>query len=407
MSFWIDPLNFIIEWLRALLIGFGLVPETTQVILYIVGAFLLGTGALLWVMVLIWVERKVAARVQDRFGPNRIGPWGIFQTIADMIKIFTKEHITPAGVDLIPFTIAPVLAVAAVLTIWAIIPFSITFYGTNLNVGVLFVAAVGSLGEMGVILAGWGSNNKYAMLGAFRAVAQLISYSLPMMASLLVPVMLAGSMGMNDIVKGQEVWFVFISPVMALIFFITCIAEVGRAPFDLVEAESELVAGFNIEYSGLKFGMFYVADFLHAFTTALLFATLFLGGWRGPYAEQYPLLGFFYYFIKTFIVYFLTVLIRVSFPRFRIDQMMDINWKLLTPLSLVTLILVSLANKMLAGGTVLRVGVMLGLNVVILVVTGMILDKVTSRKPRPVVSEPRPVARYEVPKPVPETEAGQ
>jgi len=173
-----------------------------------------------------------------------------------------------------------------------------------------------------------------------------------------------------------------------------------------VEAESELVAGFNIEYSGLKFGMFYVADFLHAFTTALLFATLFLGGWRGPGAEQYPMLGFIYYFLKTFAVYFLTVLIRVSFPRFRIDQMMDINWKLLTPLSLITLILVSLVNKALEGNTLVRVSALLVLNIIIFVVTGYVLDKITSRKKRMVVSGPRPVARYEAPIPAQETEAG-
>jgi NADH-quinone oxidoreductase subunit H len=394
MAFLNDPVNFIAQWLQGLFTGAGLTTGVAVFLTNLIGAGALATGALLLVVFLIWLERKMIGRIQDRLGPNRVGPWGIFQTFADMGKIFTKEHITPAGADRVPFNLAPVLAVAAVLMVWAVIPFGISLYGVNLNVATLYIVAVGSLGEMAVVLAGWGSNNKFALLAAFRAVAQLISYEVPMVLSLLLPVMFSGSMGMNDIVKAQGVWYVFLAPIPAFIFFLTSIAEVGRAPFDLIESESELVAGFNIEYSGLKFGMFYVADFLHAFTISLLFATFFLGGWRGPGAETYPLLGFVYYLIKTGLVYFLGVLMRGSLPRFRIDQMMDLNWKFFTPLSLAVLAASALVDKLIpTGQTVLQVIVLLAVNAAIAFAADRMLERSARRNPRPVVaSTPRPVA---------------
>ena len=215
--------------------------------------------------------------------------------------------------------------------VWAVLPFTLSLVGADLDVGVLYVVAIGGLGEIAVVLSGWGSNNKYALLAAFRSVAQLLSYEVPLVIALLVPVMLSGSLSLNGIVRGQTVPYILLAPVAAFMFFLTSIAEVGRSPFDLTEAESELVAGFNLEYSGLKFGMFYVADFLHAFTISLLFAVLFLGGWHGPFAEQYPMLGLLWFLLKAGVVYFLGVWMRVSFPRFRIDQMMAISWKMLNP----------------------------------------------------------------------------
>jgi len=182
-----------------------------------------------------------------------------------------QELITPVGADPILFNLAPLLAMAAVLGLWAVIPLSPTVFGTNINVGVLYLIGIGAIGELGIILAGLSSNNKYALLGGFRMAAQLLSYEVPMAITLLIPVMLTGSMGLNDIAAAQKIAFIFQAPVAALVFFITAIAENSRAPFDLMEADSEIVAGFNIEYSGLKFGMFYVADFLHAFTSALIF----------------------------------------------------------------------------------------------------------------------------------------
>jgi len=375
MSFLVDPVNFIANWLSQLLLGWGLPADLVLVILYVIGGGLLATVAMLWVTVLIWYERKIIGRIQDRFGPNRVGPWGIFQSIADMIKIFTKEHISPDGVDWFPFTMSPIIAVGAVLAVWAVIPFSSNLMGVNLNVGVLFILAIGGIGELGIIFGGWGSNNKYALLGAFRAVAQLISYETPYVICYLVPVMFSGSMGINDIVKAQDPWYIFLAPVAGLIFFITSIAEVGRAPFDLVEAESELVAGFNVEYSGLKFGMFYVGDFLHSFTIALLFAVLFLGGWKGPWAEQIPILGFVYLFIKSSAAYFLVILIRASMPRFRIDQMMAFNWKVITPLALTVVALTALVDKLLPSNIMwVRVGGLLLLNLIIFIATDRLLD---------------------------------
>lgn len=365
-----------------------------QFIMFIIGAGLLALGAMIFTIGLIWLERKLGGRVQDRIGPNRVGPWGIFQTIADMLKIFTKELITPIGADPVLYNLAPLLAMAAVLGLWAVIPLSPTVFGTNINVGVLYLIGVGAIGELGIILAGLSSNNKYALLGGFRAAAQLLSYEVPMAITLLIPVMLTGSMGLNDIASAQKIAFVFQAPVAALVFFIAGIAENGRAPFDLMEADSEIVAGFNIEYSGLKFGMYYVADFLHAFTSALIFTTLFLGGWKGPGAEQYPILGFVYLLIKTAAVYLLTVTIRFTVPRLRIDQMMAFTWKYLTPLALASLLVTAVVDKAApAGQGLLRIILLLAANVVLFLIADRLvtLYRREHDKKRKVVSEFRPV----------------
>lgn len=386
-----DPVNFIAEWLRGVLLGWGISTSLVDLMLTVLGAGILALLGMLWVIFLIWYERKMLGRIQDRFGPNRVGPWGIFQPFADMLKIFIKEYITPTGADVVPYNLAPILSVGSVLLIWSVIPFTMTIMGVNLNVGLILIIASGGLGSLAVLLAGWGSNNKYAMLAGFRAVAQLISYEVPMVIALLVPVILSGSLGVNQIVTAQKIPYLIVAPVAALVFFITSMAETGRAPFDLVEAESELVSGFNIEYSGLKFGMFYVAEFLHAFTISLLFATLFLGGWRGPFVEQFPLLGFVYLVVKTFLVYFVVILFRGSLPRFRIDQMMDLNWKVLTPLSLLSLILTALVAKPLESAPVLRAIVLFAANLVLLVVFVEWSGRKATRK-RPIVGKPRPLA---------------
>lgn len=342
-----DPILAISDWLFKQFAGWGLSTDWSNFLLYLIGAALLGTSALLLTLIFIWAERKIIGRLQDRYGPNQVGPWGIFQSVADMVKIFIKEHIIPYGVDPVPYHLAPIIIVASVLLVWAVIPFSNSLTETNLNVAVIFLLAVGGLGELGIMMAGWGSNNKYALISAFRASAQMISYEIPMAIILLIPVLLSSSMAMNDIVNAQNIPFILIMPFGAFIFFVASIAENGRAPFDLAEAESELVAGFNIEYSGLKFGMFYVADFLRAFTSALIFSTIFLGGWRGPGVETFPVLGGLYLALKSIGIWFLGIWIRGSFPRYRIDQMMNINWKFLTPVSLLLFMLIILFGKML------------------------------------------------------------
>ncbi len=401
-NFWTDPLGFLIQWLTNLLIGWGVAPDVVKFLLALFGAVLLPLGAMMFVIFLIWYERKMYGRMQDRLGPNRVGPWGIFQTFADMGKIFTKEVITPKGVDLIPYNLAPILAVGAVLLAWAVMPLSVNIVGANLSVGLLFVVAVGGLGELGIMLAGWGSNNKYALLGGFRAAAMLVSYEVPMVISLLIPAMLAGSLNLTEIVAKQDVPFIFMAPVAALIVFISQVAESGRAPFDFIEAESEIVAGVNIEYSGLKFGMFYVGEFLHAFTSSMLFATLFLGGYRGPFVEQFPLIGIVYLLIKTFFVYFFSILFRGGLPRFRIDQMLDLNWKVLAPLALAMVFVTALLDKAVVDissamawmpvvALLARVIVLLLANLAVFWLVSRLLER--NVKPnRPVVSGERPVA---------------
>ena len=334
--------------LRDLLESLGIPADIVTVLLLLVGALVLATVLLLSTFILIWAERKIVARIQDRLGPNRVGPFGVLQTVADLMKLVTKELITPTGADIIPYNIAPLLAVMAVVGVWAVIPFAPTFIGADINVGVLYIVSIGAIGTLGIMLAGMSSNNKYALLGAFRTVAMMVSYAVPMVLALIVPVLLASSMGMSSIVEAQAnfSWFLFLAPVAALVFFVSSIAEVGRTPFDLLEAESEIVAGFHIEYSGLKFGMFFVAEFLHAFTISALFATLFLGGWQGPYAETYPVLGLVYFLIKTALVYFVVIWIRASFPRFRIDQINSLNWKLITPIALGAIIFAAITEKL-------------------------------------------------------------
>ncbi len=336
----------IINTLAPCLAANGMDAGLAQFIAILVGVLLVTMAPLIVVIFLIWVERKYAARVQDRLGPNRVGPYGLLQTFADAIKLITKEDITPAGADKAIFNAAPIIAVMSVILMWGVIPFSPIHVGVDLSIGVLWFIAVGSIATLAIMMAGWSSNNKYALLGAFRVVAALVSYEVPMALSLIVPVMLAGSMSMQEIVNDQRgMWFVVLSPLAAIIFFISTQAETGRAPFDLIEAESELVAGYNIEYSGMKFGLFFAGEFVHVLTNALLLVTLFFGGWVGPAVDQVPILGVLYLTIKSSIFYILSLHLRNTVPRVRIDQMMGFNWKFLVPVAIVNIILVAFLLK--------------------------------------------------------------
>jgi NADH-quinone oxidoreductase subunit H len=396
-----DPVNSIAEWLRMILSGWGLSEGLITLILAILGVVILATFVLVVDILLVWVERKMVARFQDRLGPNRVGPFGIIQPIADVIKLLIKEDILPIGADKFIFNLAPVIALATVLLLWAVVPFAPTVIGADINVAVLYVVAVGSIGTLGIIMAGWASNNKYALLGAFRTVAQMIAYEVPMIIALLIPVLLARSMGMQTIVSAQSPWYIFVVPLAAVILFISSIAELGRTPFDISEAESEIVAGFHIEYTGMKFGLFYAGELLHALTVSALIATLFLGGWRGPFVDQVPLLGPVYLFVKAFLVYYLIMWIRYSFPRVRIDQMLGFNWKFLTPLALLLLIVVAILDKAMVGvDTVWYVLVMLGANLLIVWGTVLILRRYAQIE-RVHIAEERPEAR------APEAEMGE
>ncbi len=314
----------------------------------LVGVLLVSGVPLITVILLIWIERKVAARIQDRIGPNRVGPIGLLQTIADMIKLLSKEDITPTSADRALYNAAPLVSFASVVLIWAVIPFTPFHYGVDLEIGALYFVAIASFGTLAIMVAGWASNNKYALLGAFRVVALLVSYEVPLVFALLVPVLLAGSMSLVDIVNAQNgMWFIVLSPLAFVIFYISSQAETGRAPFDLIEAESELVAGFNIEYSGMKFGMFFAAEFLHVFTNGILMAILFFGGWMGPLYYESPLIAFAWLGAKGGIIYLTTLWLRNTVPRLRIDQIMAFNWKFLVPLSIANLIVVSFVLKLM------------------------------------------------------------
>jgi len=277
MEFWKDPLKAAADWLAGILVGWGLASQVSQVIIAFLGVLILISLLMVLDIFLVWVERKTVARFQDRLGPNRLGPFGLIQPFADIIKLLIKEDTTPGGADKWVYNLAPVLSMMSVLMIWAIIPLAPTVVGVDLNVGILYLIAAGAIGTLSIIMAGWSSNNKFAMIGAFREVAILVSFEIPMLTILLIPTVLSGTMGINGIIESQSLWYVFLSPLGALIFLIAAIAELGRAPFDMGEAESELVAGYNIEYSGMKFGMFYAGELLHAFTFGGFWA-IFLQG---------------------------------------------------------------------------------------------------------------------------------
>ena len=388
-----DLVNIIAEWLRNLLLSWNLSADLIDVILTFIGAAVVATMVFMVFIFQIWFERKAAARFQDRIGPNRVGPWGLFQPIADALKMITKEDTMPRNADKVIYNLAPILAVFSVLMMWAVIPFTKNWIGTDLNIGVLYIAAAGSFGILAILMAGWSSNNKYSLLGAFRGVAQLISYEIPLFLSLLVPVFLARSMGVNDIVEAQDgMWFILFVPLAFVIYLISSLAEVGRSPFDLLEAESEIVAGYHVEYSGMKFGLFQAGEWLHAFTFGALAAILFFGGWQGPFVDQYPSLGLVYFLAKTMIFYFITIWSRLTFPRVRIDQIMSLNWKFLVPLSLLMLMGIPIVDYFFKASP-WRWAALLAFNLVLGLLALEYARRGVKRGRRPRVKfEPRPVA---------------
>jgi NADH-quinone oxidoreductase subunit H len=290
---------------------------------------------------LIWVERRLLALWQDRYGPNRVGPFGLLQVLADMIKIFTKEDWIPPFADKPVFVLAPAIIVVTVLMTFAVLPIAPGVVVSDLNIGLLFFLGMSSLGVYSVVLAGWSSDNKYALLGGMRAAAQMLSYEVFMGLSLMGVVVLAGSFDLATIVEAQrKFWFVVPQFLGFVLFLIAGIAETHRLPFDLPEAESELVAGFHSEYSGMKFGMFFVGEYLGVTLISALIAILFFGGWLGPGLP--PIVWFF---IKMFFFIGFFILLRASLPRPRFDQLMAWGWKLMLPLAL--------ANILVTGAVVL------------------------------------------------------
>lgn len=293
---------------------------------------------------LIWLERRLLALWQDRYGPNRVGPFGLLQVLADMIKIFAKEDWVPPFADKPVFIIAPAIVVVTALMSFAVISYTSSIVVTDLNIGLLFFLAMSSMGAYSVVLAGWASDNKYSLLGGLRASAQMLSYEVFMGLSLMGVVMLAGSFSLREIVEAQRgMWFCIPQIVGLIVFLIAGVAETHRLPFDLPEAESELVAGFHSEYSGMKFGMFFVGEYLGITLISAITVALFFGGWLGPVLP--PLVWFL---LKTFVLICGFILLRATLPRLRFDQLMEFGWKVMLPLALANIVVtggIALASK--------------------------------------------------------------
>jgi NADH-quinone oxidoreductase subunit H len=296
-------------------------------------------------------ERRVLARMQTRIGPNRAGPWGLLQPVADGIKLIFNEELIPEQADKVLFILAPVITVVPALIILAVIPLGpeATLFGrryvfglaSNINVGVLYILAVASIAVYGIVIAGWASGNKYALMGGVRSTAQMVSYELALALAFIGPVMLAGSMSIDAIIEGQRqlVWYFLVQPLGFVIFVIAMVAEINRSPFDMPEAEQELVAGYHAEYSGMKFALFFMAEYGKMIAVSFIAATIFLGGYLGPFLDRWPLLGPIYLFIKVVALLFFIVWLRATFPRFRYDQLMAFGWKVLLPLGLLNVVI--------------------------------------------------------------------
>ena len=322
----------------------GQVPDWVVVLI----TSLVGAGAILVFVVFsnlaaIWIERKLIARFQIRSGPNRLGPEGLLQPVADVLKILAKEAIVPFGVDRLVFQAAPILVIVPAMMTFAVIPFAPGAALLNTDIGVLYLVAIGSLGVVPTFMAGWSSNNKFSLLGAMRAVAQSISYEIPLVLSLVGVLLLAGTMDLGQIVDYQigGGWFAFLQPLAFVIFIIAGSAELNRTPTDIVEGESELVAGYHTEYSGFKFSLFYATEYTHVFGMSAVITTLFLGGWgTGPLLNMIPAVVWF--LIKVYLCFAFFVWTRATLPRLRIDQLMALAWKYLLPLALINIAVTAL-----------------------------------------------------------------
>ena len=376
-----------------------------SVVLDIIGILLVATIPLLMVFIVGWTERKVLARMQDRIGPNRVGgKYGLLQMVADVVKMLTKELIVPAGADKYAYFLAPGLAVITSALLFAVLPFAPGVIGVDLNVGLFYVLSISSVSVVALLLAGWGSNNKYALLGAFRAVAQLVSYEVPMILSLLVPIILARSMSTVALVEAQTIPFFIFAPISGLIFFVSSLAETGRSPFDLLEAESEIVAGFHTEYTGMVFGLFMAAEYMAIMFMCGLFVTAYWGGYRFFGLEDIVLangfalgrgLALLIFLIKASIVFFVFMWIRATLPRFRIDQLLNFNWKFMVPLTLVILFAVALLDNLITDflpniSEAGRAGIHLASNVVI-GIAGLEVLRRAARRQRQMQNEMSPI----------------
>jgi NADH-quinone oxidoreductase subunit H len=306
-----------------------------------------------FVMFLVWMERKVSAHMQSRIGPNRVGPFGLLQTVADAIKLTTKEDVKPVNRDKIPYFIAPIVAFVATFMGMVVIPFDKGMVVQDLNVGILYIIAITGFTVIAILTAGWSSNNKFALLGGFRSAAQIISYEVPLVLSVVPIIMITGTLSLSGIVEYQQqagYWFIFPQIVAFIIFITSATAEANRAPFDIPEAESELIGGFHTEYSGVKFAMFFLGEYIAVVVSSAVAVTLFLGGWLPvAFLGFLHLPGFIWFLIKLVSVIYLVMAFRWTFPRLRVDQLMDFGWKVLIPLSILNILITASVWLLLYG----------------------------------------------------------
>jgi len=286
-------------------------------------------------LILTWAERKVAGHMQRRIGPKEVGPYGLIQPIADALKLLGKEILTPRAVDKPLYYVAPMLIFIPVLVSFIVIPFDASLVVKDINVGILVILAFSSLSMFSILMAGWGSNNKYALMGAIRSIAQNIAYEIPLLLALLPIIMMTNSFSLKTIVEAQQgLWFVFYQPLAFCIYFIAGVAETNRTPFDLPEAESELVAGYHTEYSGMRFALFFLAEYTNMFIVSAIAVTFFLGGYQGPFLP-----GIIWFLLKSYLLVFVIMWLKWTFPRVRFDQLLNISWKALIPLAFINLLI--------------------------------------------------------------------
>ncbi len=334
-----DPFRVVGAAIRGLLAGFGLPDWAVQLIMIVIGVSVVVIFAMLTMMFLTWLERKIIGRIQDRIGPNRVGPLGLLQPVADMVKLFTKEFIIPSNADKIVYYLAPIIFVIPAFLVFAVVPFDQSAIISDLNIGWLYIVAIGSTSTIALLMAGWSSNNKYALLGGMRAVAQFVSYEIPQVLSVVGILLLVGSLRMGDIARAQgSIWFVLLQPVAFVMFLLATISEINRTPFDLPEAESEIIAGYHTEYGAIGFALYSLAEFINMFAASALAATIFLGAWQGPLLP-----GWLWFLLKSYAMVFVMIWLRGTLPRLRVDQLMNFAWKVLVPLALVNLTLTGIA----------------------------------------------------------------
>jgi len=336
------PLTGLYNWLHKIWAGWNMPGFAMDMIVQFVVALAVFVFVALNALWIIYYERKFSAKLQIRIGPNRVGPLGLFQTLADTVKLLIKEDITPAKADKAVFIIAPAIVFVSTFLMLLVIPFGPGLVAADLNIGILFILAVSGLAVIGILAGGWASNNKYSLMGGLRSAAQVVGYEIPNLVVILAVVMLAGTMKMTGIVAAQaNMWYIVYQPVGFMIFLIAANAEINRAPFDLPEAESELVSGFITEYSAMKFAFFFLAEYTNIFIVSAVAVTLFLGGWQGPFLPP-----FVWFIIKTYAVVTVLMWIRWSFPRIRVDHLMEFSWKYLLPIALLNLVVTAFVLKL-------------------------------------------------------------